>query len=255
MASIIIKAGKLEEKESTEKVAGQLLFSTDQKPNDKIYFDVDDNDRIVLGGKDEVDTELNENSTNPISNKAVAGVMLKTMSEVNTVTTNGQLVDALAVKALAKSVTDLTDKVTNYWKTIYPVGSLYISLNSSFDPSTAFGGTWTKLSGGCALITSGYESTYGRTYSLGSTYGDNYHTLSSSEMPKHTHNTGITRTQPDEPSHAYGLQLGSAYFAESVVQYKAAQASNGIITTSAGGSSAFSTMQKSLACNVWRRTA
>lgn len=30
----------------------------------------------------------------------------------------------------------------------YPVGSIYISMNSSFNPNTAWGGTWTKIEAG-----------------------------------------------------------------------------------------------------------
>ena len=73
------------------------MFSTDQTPNDKIYFDKDATTRIVIGGKDEVDTTLNANSNNPVANSAVAGVMLTTMNEVNAVTQSGTLVDSLAL--------------------------------------------------------------------------------------------------------------------------------------------------------------
>lgn len=34
---------------------------------------------------------------------------------------------------------------------VYPVGSVYISLSSSFDPNTSFGGTWTKFGAGKCL--------------------------------------------------------------------------------------------------------
>ena len=30
----------------------------------------------------------------------------------------------------------------------YPVGSLYMSMNSSFDPNAVWGGTWTKIEAG-----------------------------------------------------------------------------------------------------------
>lgn len=50
---------------------------------------------------------------------------------------------------------DIRIKSGNVWKTlfdlIYPVGSVYMSLDSSFDPNTAWGGTWSKISDGYFL--------------------------------------------------------------------------------------------------------
>ena len=77
MSSIIFNHGTKAEIDATAKVEGQVLFSTDQTPNDKIYFDKDATTRIVIGGKDEVDTTLNASSNNPVANSAVAGVMLQ----------------------------------------------------------------------------------------------------------------------------------------------------------------------------------
>ena len=34
---------------------------------------------------------------------------------------------------------------------MYPVGSVYISLSSTFDPNTSFGGTWTRFGAGRCL--------------------------------------------------------------------------------------------------------
>lgn len=60
---------------------------------------------------------------------------------------------------------------------IYPVGSIYISTNSTFNPQTAWGGTWVKTADGRCLI--GANS----TYPLGSTGGEETHTLLENELP------------------------------------------------------------------------
>lgn len=64
---------------------------------------------------------------------------------------------------------------------IYPVGSVYLSWNST-NPKNLFGGTWTRLSGGFL---------YGCVSSVGTGNGTgtatNSHTLTIDQMPSHQH--------------------------------------------------------------------
>ena len=76
---------------------GQLVFDT--SGNGKMYLD-NGTERLEMGGSMSVDSVLNAESTNPIQNKAVAGVMLKTLDEVGAVTKAGFIPDALTVKQL-----------------------------------------------------------------------------------------------------------------------------------------------------------
>lgn len=69
---------------------------------------------------------------------------------------------------------------TSFLDKVYPVGSIYMSVNST-SPATLFGGTWEAIAGGRVLM--GANS----TYTLGSTGGSYTHTLSADEMPTHTH--------------------------------------------------------------------
>ena len=48
------------------------------------------------------------------------------------------------IATLKSQVASLTNLINTYWQTIYPVGSIYMSLNST-SPATLFGGTWTQL--------------------------------------------------------------------------------------------------------------
>lgn len=76
---------------------GQLIFDT--SGNGKMYLDVG-SERMEMGGARTIDPVLNSSSENPIQNKAVAGVMLDNMTDVNAVTGSGFLPDALAIKEL-----------------------------------------------------------------------------------------------------------------------------------------------------------
>nr|WP_288977345.1 DUF859 family phage minor structural protein [uncultured Blautia sp.] len=64
---------------------------------------------------------------------------------------------------------------------IYPIGSIYMSVNST-SPATLFGGSWTQIKDRFLLGA-------GSTYSAGATGGAATHKLSVSEMPSHAHDT------------------------------------------------------------------
>ena len=70
--------------------------------------------------------------------------------------------------------------------TIYPVGSIYMSMNDT-NPETLFGGTWEKLAGGRCLVNTGYLDDDGSNEServeLGK-YGGHKDT----ELVSHDHN-------------------------------------------------------------------
>lgn len=63
--------------------------------------------------------------------------------------------------------------------TLYPVGAVYISANST-SPASLFGGTWEQLKDRFLLGA-------GDIYAVGSTGGEAEHTLTADEMPEHDH--------------------------------------------------------------------
>lgn len=67
----------------------------------------------------------------------------------------------------------------------HPVGSVYITISSSLNPATQWGGTWSKIAEGQCLIQAG------TTYALGSTGGETTHKLVVSEMPSHNHKVDL----------------------------------------------------------------
>lgn len=65
---------------------------------------------------------------------------------------------------------------------LYPVGSVYISFNST-DPTTLFGGTWERLKDTFLLAN-------GNTYAPNTIGGSATKTLTTSNLPAHTHTCG-----------------------------------------------------------------
>lgn len=139
-------------------------------------------------------------------------------------------------------VSTLTEQYSSIIDIVYPVGSIYMSINAA-DPSTLFSGTsWEKLEGRFLL---GSNS----TYKPGSTGGEATHTLTQNEMPKHTHpmysyNPGGDGTwTPDE----------GAYLVDSVTDNKNTWWAR-LAMGYAGGGAAHNNMPPYLVVNMWKRT-
>lgn len=124
---------------------------------------------------------------------------------------------------------------------VYPVGSIYISVNST-SPQTLFGGTWEAIQGKFLL---GQSS----AHTAGSTGGEETHTLTMGEMPEHTHPMysgnagGDSEWTPDE----------GAYLVDSVTQTKTTWWAR-LGMSYAGGGNAHNNMPPYLAVYMWKRT-
>lgn len=81
---------------------------------------------------------------------------------------------------------------TAYFDKIYPIGSLYMSVSST-DPSTLFGGTWTKIEGSFLWATTNTPKNTGGSKTTDSTV------LTIDQIPAHTHTenfVGVNWYQP-----------------------------------------------------------
>lgn len=88
---------------------------------------------------------------------------------------SNDVVDVKNVKITRKRI-DSSNELVDM---IYPVGSIYMSVNN-VSPQYLFGGTWTQ-------ITDTFLLACGTTYSNGATGGSATVSLTESEMPRHTH--------------------------------------------------------------------
>ena len=147
-------------------------------------------------------------------------------------------------------------RISSIVDAIYPVGSIYMSVNSA-NPGTLFGGTWEQIQDTFLLAA-------GQTYAAGATGGEAEHTLTQNEMPSHVHpplnsgDWGIAEYRNvigesgvwkfDLTNTGGGLLLG-AY--DNGNTYLALQSSTG----STGGGAAHNNMPPYLAVYVWKRTA
>lgn len=112
---------------------------------------------------------------------------------------------------------------------VYPVGAIYISANPA-DPSTLFGGTWQSFGQGKTILGAGDG------YPNGDTGGSKTVTLTSDQMPEHTH----TYNEPKDHKHVFGVQVGTHYLQPTTYNHAGAgtdiwiAALDGNTTSSAG---------------------
>ena len=123
-----------------------------------------------------------------------------------------------------------------------PIGSIYISVNST-NPSTYFGGTWQQIKDRFLLAC-------GSTYANGSTGGEASHTLTTNEIPSHTHSIYAGYGDIDSPSvssDAYRYQ----YWGGNARGWKTGNLGAG----ATGGGKAHNNMPPYLAVYVWKRVS
>lgn len=134
-------------------------------------------------------------------------------------------------KELEQKDSSLTTKIEAYWKTVYPVGAIYVSVAGT-NPSTLFGGTWVQIKDRFLLAA-------GSSYDAGSTGGEATHTLTIDEMPSHNHEYYYP-----------GFNTGTDWYGQNGVAN-----GNASVTEKTGGGKAHNNMPPYLAVYVWKRTA
>lgn len=163
-----------------------------------------------------------------------------------------------------------TGSIENLLDRTYPVGSIYMSVNST-EPSTLFGGTWERLKGRF-LIGAGTNTEintneeYGNlghgdpTFAGGETGGEYWHQLTTSEMPEHHHDTNdyavVVNKNAVRISTNMGAQcLNGESYTNIVPNIKATKNEDGNATGDTGGGNKHSNMPPYLAVYMWKRTA
>lgn len=126
--------------------------------------------------------------------------------------------------------------VSELLNVVYPVGSIYMSVNST-SPATLFGGTWERIQDRFLLAA-------GSTYVAGNTGGEATHTLTVGEIPSHNH------------PYAYNGQLSN--IGTEAFRLVANDRTNNYTGTPngyTGGGQAHNNMPPYLTVYMWKRTA
>lgn len=117
---------------------------------------------------------------------------------------------------------------------VYPVGSVYVSVNST-SPATLFGGTWVQIKDKFLLSA-------GDTYKAGATGGEDTHVLTVDEMPRHNHSIDNLNTSGSTTPYM-------------TVQAQEKKGYGGNVQTFfTGGGQAHNNMPPYIVVYIWKRT-
>lgn len=138
---------------------------------------------------------------------------------------------------------------TDIFNLIYPVGSIYMSVNNT-DPGTLFGGTWTAW--GAGRVPVGVDTNDENFDTVEETGGEKTHTLVENELPK------IEGTLPHTSYGEMKLSGAFSFTTGSVSSYQGANSdtsNNRIYKLSFGNNAAHNNLQPYITCYMWKRTA
>lgn len=222
-------------------------------------------------------TEITQkNITDKRMDSNVCGLVTGTVSQIDFSTVKAQFdswfedvkgtLDSDAAGNLKNQIDAANEKIDTLNSSLldrfYPVGSIYISANST-NPSTLFGGTWEQLKDRFLLGASD-------TYKAGVPGGEATHKLSVAEMPSHNHSAstasagshshsfkpsgynvmGSAGGQIAGGSSAWGVLAGQGVSINSAGAH-----THSVSVGSAGSGSAHNNMPPYLPVYMWKRTA
>ena len=129
---------------------------------------------------------------------------------------------------------------------VYPVGSIYINAAVTTNPGTLLGfGTWVAFGTGRVIV--GYNASDSDFDALQETGGAKTVTLSTSEIPSHTHTIASNNSGSNNNLHHSNNSFVSAG--------DGASGTSTVTSNSTGGGSAHSNVQPYIVAYMWRRTA
>ena len=144
--------------------------------------------------------------------------------------------------ATAERMKHIEDGIADLYNAIFPIGQIVIKGDNE-DYSNWLGFTWERTAVGKVLV--GIDSTDTDFNTIGKTGGEKTHTLTVTEMPKHTHNVNYGSSAP------LGLNSGAT-------GYKLNYENGGIqqiYATATGGSQPHNNLQPYQVVAYWKRIA
>lgn len=200
-----------------------------------------------------------ELAANAVVNASIASGAAIAFSKMADLTTSRALVSDgsgdVSVSAVTSTEIGYLDGVTSAIQTqidtkttlaaVYPVGSIYINATNSTNPGTLLGfGTWTAF--GAGRVPVGIDSSDTDFDTAEETGGAKTVSLSTSQLPSHTHSISYTESGPG------GANINATFFA-GIENNTAGALSH--TTGSTGSGSAHNNVQPYIVVYMWKRTA
>ena len=146
-----------------------------------------------------------------------------------------------AISNINSAITNIQNSMISFSQ-VYPVGSIYVSVNST-NPGTMFGGTWQRIEDRFLLAS-------GSNYENGTTGGEATVTLTEDQIPSHTHRYDLSYGSVATSANSNGKIAAGAQ--NNAWQY---YSSSHTSIKNTGGSQAHNNMPPYLAVYVWKRVS
>ena len=140
----------------------------------------------------------------------------------------------------------------NIMDIIYPVGSIYETMDSSFNPSKSFGGTWERIKGKVIVGVDEYDTDFESSRLTG---GEKSHKLTINEIPSHDHhfrNNSHTVSWGDQSSNVY-FSNTQAVAGRPPQNNPSVRQSTWTITELSGYDGEHNNLQPYITCYIWQR--
>lgn len=171
-----------------------------------------------------VDEVLDLNSTRPVQNRVITRETARLSADV---------------RKLDSSLSLVQEELAGITLKIYPVGSIYMSINAT-DPAVLFGGTWERLQDHFLLAA-------GERFAAGEMDGEALVILNEDQIPSHSHELRYSIAGEGLVAEAHTL-VGVTHDTE-------VNALNTMFIHDGGGNQAHNNMPPYLAVYMWKRTA
>ncbi len=182
------------------------------------------------------------------SSYAIAETLIKS-SDVSYVD-NSKLGATNVQAAIDGTCTKFSNDLQSFLLKVYPVGSIYISYNST-NPGTLFGGTWEVFGKGQTLV--GIDTSQTEFNSVGKTGGEKAHILTLDEMPSHNH--GLNLWIFNDVDYSGGNEIYGIIHQKTGSQVKDYQGTSEVPWSigQSGGSQAHNNLQPYITVYMYRR--
>lgn len=235
--------------------------------------DYDLGDWVTIQDRDlgiEIDAQIVEVTTTLQNNETINDITFE-YGKANKTEIKDIRTMSASVEEISNNIKYIDKKISDLLNMFYPVGSIYETMDSSFDPNKKWGGTWERIKGRVLVGVDENDSDFNTTEKIG---GEKTHKLSVNEMPSHSHSAsekslkgGVNNISGQDKT--WGL-TSSGIFSnwgdtkglystsrETTTNYKDGfylDATHTHTIGNTGGGNAHNNLQPYITCYIWKRT-
>lgn len=232
--------------------------------------DYDLGDWVTIQDRDlsiEIEAQIVEVTTTLQNNKMINDITFEYGKANKTEIKDIRIINA-SVEEISNNIKYIDKKISDLLNMFYPVGSIYETMDSSFDPNKKWGGTWERIKG---KVLVGVDENDDDFKTVNKTGGEKIHKLSVSEIPLHNHGVdSISIKSSGSHTHTINKNIWVSQGEKNIAHGNSAgrMTTTSIMdssgshthtvpshnTKSAGEGNAHNNLQPYVTCFIWKRT-